>query len=119
MIPPAVSLADASRRLRRPAGRPGRLLVGQPSGSVIQSAPTAPASGAAETRDFAAALLPRGLPMRAAAAYSGLPERTLWRLVAAGRLRPIRVPGCRRVLLDRADLDRLLESCKEAGQEGA
>jgi excisionase family DNA binding protein len=61
-------------------------------------------------------LLPRGLPLRAAATYSGLPVRRLWAYIADGRLRAIRPPGCRRVLLDRFDLDRLLEGWKEPGR---
>jgi len=50
--------------------------------------------------------------MPAAVAYSGLPERRLWALIADGLLRPIRPPGCRLVLLDRLDLDALLERWK-------
>jgi hypothetical protein len=48
----------------------------------------------------------------AAAVYSGIPERRLWAYLAEGRLRPIKMPGMRRVLVDRLDLDRLLEENK-------
>ena len=50
--------------------------------------------------------------MKAAAAYSGLPERTLWRLISAGTLPAVRVPGMRRVLILRDDLDALLEGAR-------
>jgi len=55
-------------------------------------------------------LLPRGLPLPAAAAYSGVPVRALWRLIAAGRLAPVRIPGTRRVLLLREQLDALIDA---------
>jgi hypothetical protein len=99
-------LADASRRLR---GRPGR----PPTGLGVQSAPLEPAKAVEAARDFALTLLPRGLPLPAAATYSGLPVRALWRLISRGTLAPVRVPGTRRVLLLRDDLDRLLEASKE------
>src|SRR5262249_9028019 len=54
--------------------------------------------------------LPRGLPLPAASAYSGVPVRALWRLIADGELVPVRVRGTRRVLLLRETLDELLES---------
>jgi hypothetical protein len=61
----------------------------------------------------AATVLPRGLPLPDASRYSGIPVRRLWDYISAGRLRPIRLPGMRRVLLDRLDLDALLEGAKE------
>jgi hypothetical protein len=33
--------------------------------------------------------------------------RHVWRLVKAGVLRPVRWPGCRRVMFDRQDLEAL------------
>lgn len=53
--------------------------------------------------------------MEAGAAYVGVSRRQLYRLVESGRLRLVRLPGCRRVLVDRLELDRLLD----APQEGA
>jgi len=94
-------LAEASRRLRRPAGRPRR-------STSVNSALLEPAHGAA--RDFVPS---RGLPIPAAAVYTGVPVRALWRLIAAGQLAPVRVPGVRRVLLLRDDLDRLLERSRK------
>ena len=103
-------LSAASRRLRRPAGRPRRLLAGPNAGSGIQGAPLEPGKHAGRTGDFATTLLPRGLPLPAAAAYSGVPVRALWRLIAAGRLAPVRIPGTRRVLLLREQLDALIDA---------
>jgi hypothetical protein len=57
--------------------------------------------------------------MPAAARYSGIPIRRLWALIAGGQLCPIRLPGMRRLLLDRQDLDRLLEVHKQAFRDGA
>ena len=105
-------LAAASRRLRRPAGRPKRLPAGEPVGCSVRGAAAEPAIDAGALGDFAATLQPRGLPMPAASAYSGLSRRRLWALIADQQLRPIRPPGCRRVLIDRHDLDRLLEGWK-------
>lgn len=50
--------------------------------------------------------------MKAAAVYSGVPVRTLWRLIGAGALPVVRVPGLRRVLVLRDDLDALLEGSR-------
>jgi hypothetical protein len=101
-------LAAASRRLRRPPGRPKRVAAAEGVGLAIGGAAPQPAIDAAPRNDFAATLPPRGLPVPAASAYSGLPVRRLWALIADGLLRPIRPPGCRLVLVDRCDLDELL-----------
>jgi excisionase family DNA binding protein len=78
----------------------------------MQGAPPVPANDAAPGAVFATSLPPRGLRLPMAAAYSGIPVRSLWRLVKAGTLPVIRVAGTRRVLIDRGDLDRLLEASK-------
>jgi hypothetical protein len=126
VTPPAFPLAEASRRQRRPPGRPRRLGMGESAGPAVQGAATGPAPDAAIGTVFAASVpLPRAFPLRVtrgrgaapeypASAYSGIPLRTLMRLIAAGTLRPIKVPGMGRCLLDRLDLDRLLESSKVA-----
>jgi len=106
-------LAAASRRLRRPAGRPRRVTAGPTIGSDIQRAPSEAASSAAMSSDFAATLLPRGLPLPLASAYSGIPIRRLWHFIADGTIHPIRPPGVRRVLVDKLDLDELLISWKQ------
>jgi hypothetical protein len=110
-------LAEAARRLRRPPGRPRRLETMAPAGLPIQGAGPEPAPAAAIRADFAAPLLPRGLPIPAASSYSGLPIRRLWSFIASGVLPAIRVPGVRRVLLDRLDLDRLLEEHRQGGPQ--
>jgi excisionase family DNA binding protein len=107
-MPPDRPLAAASRRLRRPPGRPPGL-----AGSPIDGAPPVPAKDAAPGAVFATSLPPRGLSVPLAARYSGLSVRGLWRLIRAGRLPVIRVAGTRRVLIDRVDLDRLLDAAKD------
>jgi excisionase family DNA binding protein len=102
---------DGQRCLDRPPGRPKRVLEAAGStGTGVQSAPREPAIHAGAHSDFAATLPPRGLPLKAAASYSGVPVRSLWRLIAEGRLVPVRVPGVRRVLLLREEIDALLEA---------
>jgi hypothetical protein len=101
---------DGQRWLDRPPGRPKRVLEAGSTGTGVQSAPREPANHAAKRGDFATTLPPRGLPLPAVASYSGVPVRGLWRLIAEGRLVPVRVPGVRRVLLLREDLDSLLEA---------
>jgi hypothetical protein len=49
-----------------------------------------------------------------AARYSGIPTRRLWALIGAGALPVVRVPGMRKLLVLRDDLDALLESHKAA-----
>jgi hypothetical protein len=51
----------------------------------------------------------------AAAEYLDLTTRSLNRLVGKGVLRPIKIPGLRRTMFDRADLDALID----AGKAGA
>lgn len=105
-------LAAASRRLRRRPGRPRTVTAPSPGGFQIQSAALGPAKDAAENPDFATSLplreWGRGLPLPAASRYSGVPVRALWRLIVAGALPVVRVPGMRAVLILRDDLDGLL-----------
>ena len=118
---PALPLADTARRLRRRPGRPQSVLSGEITGLGIQGAALETTKTAGKASDFATPLLPRGLPLPAAAAYSGVPVRALWRLIAAGRLAPVRIPGTRRVLLLREQLDALIDASvvwpREAGSE--
>jgi excisionase family DNA binding protein len=51
----------------------------------------------------------------AAARYSGLSEMTLRRLVDAGKLRVYKPTGQRKVLLDRWELDALIQSSGATG----
>jgi excisionase family DNA binding protein len=105
-------LAEAAKRLRQPAGRPRRRLA---AGSAVQGAPANPVSRVTESPDFAATLPPRGLSLEAGASYLGISRRAVYRLVEQGHLRLLKLPGCRRALLDRRQLDRLLD----AGLEGS
>jgi excisionase family DNA binding protein len=62
----------------------------------------------------------RLLTVREAAAYLGVSRWSLREIEWAGKLKRVRIPlsgdgGLRRVLYDRADLDRLIKSWKEAG----
>jgi excisionase family DNA binding protein len=65
---------------------------------------------AGEDGHLAAPLLPRGLSVKAAAAYVGVSVRDLWRRVERDELPVVRWPGCRRVVFDRQDLDALFSS---------
>jgi excisionase family DNA binding protein len=109
-VPPDGPLTAASRRLRKPAGRPRRL---EGARSPIDGAPPVSAKDAVPGAVFATSLPPRGLPLPLAAQYSGLSVRGVWRLIRGGRLPVIRVAGTRRVLIDRGDLDRLLDAAKD------
>lgn len=115
-VRPTLPLAEASRRLRRPAGRPR---LGPTPGSAIHGAGVAPAVDAGSARDRALSVpprdWPRGLSVPDAAEYSGLPTRAIWRLVASGGLPAVRVPGVRRVLVLRDDLDTLLTAYRTPG----
>lgn len=73
-------LAAASRRLRRPAGRP-------PSRTPIDRTGLMPSVQAGPAPHRADALLPRGLSVEDAAAYVGVAVRDLWRRVERGELR--------------------------------
>lgn len=65
-------------------------------------------------------LSPRLLDVAGSAAYMSVSPRSIRALVARGRLPRVLVPGAngqdmRRVLVDRLDLDRLIEAWKERG----
>ena len=55
----------------------------------------------------------RLLPVKAAAVYIGVSPRSLWRLVDAGHLHPVRLPGLRRVAFERRELDALVEASRD------
>src|SRR5262245_60131936 len=117
------ALAEASRRLResRPAGLrrlPGR--VGRPSKAVTDGARSG--SAASETRVPSGSAPRPGVPLspvpsrlldvhQAAAYLGGVHPRTVRRLVERGELRRVHAP-VRRFLVDRADLDRVIETWK-------
>lgn len=109
-------LAAASRRLR---GKPGRPRKGQ-SAEVRQT--PAPRIGSvlspAYKADVPVTCPPRLLDLESAGAYLGVSPWTVRHLIAAGTLARVRIPlpnrgELRKVLLDRADLDRLVEAWKD------
>jgi hypothetical protein len=103
-------LAEASERLRgvpgfpRPRGRPPALPEKRQEGHVHNLEP-------------ATGLSPRLLDVGGAARYLGMSPWTVRDLETAGVLRRVRVPllgtrELRKVLFDRADLDRIIEIWK-------
>lgn len=123
MSPEPLALAAAAERLRRKPGRPrkappepldGHNMGTTVAGSRIRSGD----SRGALASDASALLAPRLLDVRRAAAYLGLGVWTVRDLVATGVLPRVIVPrrngnDLRKVLLDRQDLDGLIERWKE------
>jgi excisionase family DNA binding protein len=54
----------------------------------------------------------RLLGLEKAAAYIDTTPRTVQRLIRRGLLRPVKLAGLRRVLIDRTDLDQLIRAGK-------
>lgn len=68
-------------------------------------------------------MCPRLLDVRGASLYTSLSPRSVRELVSAGRLKRVVIPGAngqdlRRLLIDRLDLDALIERWKD-GPEAA
>jgi excisionase family DNA binding protein len=61
----------------------------------------------------------RLLTVQGAARYLGLSYWTVRRMLITGVLPRVVIPGCRRLLVDRRDLDRALEAWKESADGGA
>jgi excisionase family DNA binding protein len=55
----------------------------------------------------------RLLSLQGAAEYLGVPRTTIRDWAVRGHVPVVRVPDCRRIWLDRRDLDRLIEAWKE------
>ena len=55
----------------------------------------------------------RCLDVAATAVFLGVNRRTVWRLVEHGTLRPIRLPGMRKVLFDVLELELVIEAAKQ------
>ncbi len=109
-------LTAASARLRGKPGRPRRVESGQNAG--ITGAELRMKSGAEGRALVQPTSGPRLMDLHATAAYLGLSEWTVRDLEASGVLRRVRVPlsgggELRKLLFDRADLDRLIETWKE------
>ena len=109
-------LAAASMRLRRRAGRP-RTRPQPPPRHVTRHVDL-------EQRESAAVPLvritsgpvdaPRLLKVEAAADYLGVSPWTVRDLVERGSLSRVALPGVRRLLFDRCDLDQLIETSRLA-----
>jgi excisionase family DNA binding protein len=54
----------------------------------------------------------RLLGLESAATYLDTTERSIRKLIERGVLQPVKIPTLRRVLLDREDLDRLINAAK-------
>lgn len=69
-------------------------------------------TGAPRRAKDAASRAPRLCGLPEAAFYLGVSRDTIRRMVWSGELRPVRLPGVRRVLVERDDLSRLVEEGK-------
>jgi excisionase family DNA binding protein len=56
---------------------------------------------------------PRLLGLEGTATYLDITQRSLYRLVERGIIKPVRLPGVRRTLFDKRDLDALIERGKQ------
>jgi excisionase family DNA binding protein len=61
---------------------------------------------------------PRLLGLERAADYLDITQRSLYRLMERGIINPVRLPGVRRTLFDKHDLDALVESRKSQVASG-
>lgn len=111
---PDLPLARARERLRGKPGRPPK--AGHASGTPGAQGP---ARGGPERGALAkTATAPRLLSLEDTALYLGVSPWTVRDLEAAGMLPRVRIPlpgggELRKLLFDRADLDRLVETWKE------
>jgi len=112
---PPLPLAAASQRLRGKPGRPRKRETGPADGTP--GAGDGTARGRAAMAMVQVAIPPRLLTLEATAAYLGVSPWTVRDLEAAAVLRRVCVPlpggrELRKLLFDRTDLDRLIESWK-------
>lgn len=56
----------------------------------------------------------RLISLRDAEHYSGIPKDSIRKLITMRKLPAVELPGIRRVLIDREDLDALIDACKTA-----
>lgn len=113
-------LTAASERLRRRPGRPRKTSDGDKTVTSarrdekeVPARSSFPGRGALVQGAFG--LLQRLLGREAAAQYLGVSVDTVDRLMTQGELRRVRLPVAeRRILFDRADLDRLIDVWKES-----
>ena len=115
-------LVTGSRR-----GKPGRprngdtgIIRGHSAGTATQETQSRRSDQAgAQVQTTVVSVSPRLLDLRAASAYLGVSEWTVRDLEAAGTVPRVRVPlpnagELRKLLFDRADLDRLIDGWKDA-----
>ncbi len=60
-------------------------------------------------------LPPRGMKIAAAASYAGIGKSSIYALINSGVIKPYKYPGIGSKMIDRLDLDRLIDSLKETG----
>jgi excisionase family DNA binding protein len=119
-------LADAARRLRGAPGRPrmhpapASAVAPKPRHVPVTSAPLTRMDGGLQARPPAGdacalpALAPRLLGLKAAAGYLGVGTGLIRRLLETGALNRVDLAGARRLLIDREDLDRLIDASRTA-----
>jgi hypothetical protein len=111
-------LAAASMRLRQKPGRPRKEVTGSITPEKTSDDDRARDPGRRTTvYEAVGSLLPRLLDLRAAAAYLGVSSWTVRDLETNGTLRRVSIPSgagreLRKLLFDRQDLDRLVETWK-------
>lgn len=104
-------LAAASQRLRGRPGRPRKAPAGHNAGRPQAGAsPNSGPDGRALAQQ--SSVPPRLLTMRQAAEYLAVSYWTVRGWVESGKLSPVRL-GERLIRIERADLDRLIETRKE------
>lgn len=106
-----------------PVGRPRKAVYrggnGHTTGTAMQETQARSGDGdRAEVQQTAAPLSPRLLDLHAAAQYLGLSKWTTRELEQQGILQRVRIPlahhgELRKLLFDKTDLDRLIESWKD------
>src|SRR5262245_25750971 len=97
------------------AGLPSQCAVAVQAKSMVPQVDTARRKPLGKKLGHSATA-PRGarlVSVDQAAAYLGVSRRAVWRLIAAGTLARVALPGQRRVLLDVHDLAALVEQSKE------
>jgi excisionase family DNA binding protein len=111
-------LAAASLRLRRRPGRPRTRPQPAPRhvSSHVDAEPRESAAVPLVRRTSGPANVPRPLDVEGAAVYLGVSPWTVRDLVERGTLSRVALPGVRRLLFDRCDLDRLVETSRLTAQ---
>ena len=107
----ALPLARAAERLRRQPGRPRK----------PDAAPRVETGGAPGALPTLRPVMPRLLDAESAARYLGVSAWTVRDLEAGGHLPRVRLPlpggkDLRKLLYDRADLDRLIDRAKDPAE---